>query len=131
MAHLKKNFVSFHQALLSCDRNHKVILEHRPKKYMFNTLNYGEIQGLYNRADGDCWDVFVPGYEKSLEVGKQYAVKSVLGVLVMDNGNHKIAVRLFVPGFDEQRCKYEIQNYVKTYLRRMKKKGMWLAYEQL
>ena len=29
-------------------------------------INYGEVIGFRNRADGDRWDVYVPGLEKEL-----------------------------------------------------------------
>ena len=103
-----------------------VKLEYRPSKWMFGTLNYGEVWGdLYNPADGDRYDVFAPGYETRLPTGTPLAVRGILGVLEMDNGNHKIAVRLDVPGFDASRARAEIHRYCHEYTRRMRRHGVW------
>lgn len=103
-----------------------VKLEARPAKWMFGCNNYGEVWGdLYNPADGDRYDVFAPGYETRLSTGVPYAVREILGVLELDNGNHKIAVRLDVPGYDAARARAEINRYCLEYTRRMKRHGVW------
>lgn len=103
----------------------EIRLQSRPKNYMFGTLNYGEVcNNWFNEADGDRWDVFVPGYLKSLPIGT-YTVSSIIGVLKLENNNHKIAVRLqdkvneYESTYCELRCSTEIHRYVKTYKKRM------------
>ena len=102
-----------------------VVLENRPMRYMFGTLNYGEVPGCRNAADGDCWDVFAPGYAHRLPF-TAYDVTDVIGVLWIENGNHKIAVRLDAPGYDATRAEREIQRYARTYLKHMRLRGRWL-----
>ena len=53
--------------------------------------NYGEIPSYVNRADGDPWDVIVPGYPK-LETDKPMKLKKLLGVYTLPNGNHQLIV---------------------------------------
>lgn len=103
-------------------------MEYRIKKYKFGTLNYGEIPGLYNLADGDPWDVFAPGYEKIIPINKPYKVKEIIGIFMLENGNHKIAVRLFLPGFDFIRAHKEIIKYCKNYSQKTKIKGKWIQF---
>lgn len=104
-----------------------VVLEERPGRWMFGCRNYGEVaDNWHNRADGDRWDVFAPGYAGRLDVRRPYTVTGILGVLWMDNGNHKIAVRLSHRGYDEARARAEIARYVHEYPRRMRKQGVWL-----
>lgn len=43
---------------ISHNRKHKVRFEHRDRRYMFGTRNYGDVPTLINEADGDPWDVF-------------------------------------------------------------------------
>jgi hypothetical protein len=107
---------------------HPVVFEYRPPRYRFGAVNYGEVVGWRNPADGDCWDVFAPGYERPLPMRRTYAVRSVLGVFRLDNGNHKIAVRLHVPGYDAQRAATETERYVACYVARTRHTG---AYEPL
>ena len=78
---------------------YKAILENRPKKYKFGALNYGEITGLRNMADGDRWDIIVPGYSYEIKTKTEYKIKDIIGVFLLDNGNHKIAVNLYLNGF--------------------------------
>ena len=82
---------------------------------MFGASNYGEIPGKINDADGDPWDIFTPGMTRRLNTSKMYRVKRVIGVVVLENGNHKIAVELFVPGFDPTRVDADVEEYMKKY----------------
>ena len=91
---------------------YKIILERRPKKYMFGAHNYGEIPGLINASDGDPWDVLVPGLGKHLPVGRPYMVKRVLGIFLLENGNHKLCVSVYDSDFDTTMAREEIRRYV-------------------
>ena len=89
-------------------------LENRPPKYMFGTNNYGEIMNTINSADGDAWDIIVPGYER-LEINKELKIKKLEGVIAMPNGNHKLIVDVFT---DKIRLnKKDIINEIYTYRR--------------
>ena len=94
-------------------------LENRPLRYTFGTLNYGDIPHTLNAADGDPWDVFVPGYEARLPTKREYAIASAIGILQLANGNHKIAVRLkHAPQryrFDAHRAQIEMRRYAERY----------------
>lgn len=118
--------VAFDEVIQALRRKHKVVFERRPQRWMFGTLNYGDVPGLVNAADGDPWDVFAPGYSYSLPVSKNYSCKSVIGALVLENGNHKIAVRLYADGFDEQRANDEIRIYCERYQKKTRKRGVWI-----
>tara|TARA_A100001015_G_C15032750_1_gene734260 strand:- start:2526 stop:2900 length:375 start_codon:yes stop_codon:yes gene_type:complete len=107
-------------------KKYDVILEHRQKKYMFGAKNYGEIIGLKNFADGDRWDIFIPGYDFKLEIGKEIKIFKIIGFLYLTNGNHKIAVRINTEGFNQQACDLEISNYTRTYISKNKKTGMFI-----
>lgn len=103
----------------------KIHLEHRPKRYMFGCLNYGDVPGYKNDADGDPWDIFAPGYEETLAYG-EYSCIAVLGILMLDNGNHKIAVQIDHPGYDETRAGAEIRRYSHIYCKRVNVFGRWI-----
>lgn len=95
-----------------------VVFEDRPPKYLFGALNYGDVVPPYiNGADGDPWDVFAPGYDRRLSFERTYLVSGVMGVFHLENGNHKIAVRLREPGFDTLRAEAEIGTYCRDYSR--------------
>ena len=104
-----------------------VVFEDRPTKYLFGTLNYGDVVPPYiNGADGDPWDVFAPGYDMRLSFERTYLVSGVMGVFHLENGNHKIAVRLREPGFDPLRAEAEIETYCRDYSRHTGVRGRFL-----
>lgn len=126
----RKRYVGLAHVLRHLDGDgateHRVYLENRPERYNFGARNYGEVcANWHNRADGDKWDVFAPGYDHTLPVDCTYAVEGVLGVLRLDNGNHKIAVRLRARGYDAERARREIEHYVHRYTTRVRVRGEW------
>lgn len=111
------------------DEGHPLVLERRPARYMFGLRNYGEFpHSGRNRADGDCFDGFCPGYATSLPTGRPYRVTGVLGVLWMSNGNHKIAVRVDQPGYSARRAEREIRRYATRYTDAMQLAGRWQSF---
>lgn len=116
---------------LSAERGRpRITFQHRPEQYMFGCHNYGEIPSLRNRADGDPWDVFAPGYGfHALSDQRPYRVKDVIGYLRLKNGNDKLAVLLYVPGFDENDAKEEISRFVRSYTRSVVK-GYWVPLRE-
>ena len=104
-------------------------LESRPSKYMFGSNNYGEILNTMNSADGDAWDIIVPGYEK-LEVNKEFKIKKLEGVIEMPNGNHKLIVDIFTDNirFNKKYIINEIYTYRRLYNRICKKRGNVIIY---
>ena len=124
----KEMIVSSVQNAVEIVRNGSIFLEKRHYRYMFGTRNYGEMRSIINPADGDPWDVFAPGYKVRLETDVPLLVKNVIGVLILDNGNHKIAVLLHEEGFDWDSCIEEIDRYSNLYC---KKKGKWGYFKWL
>ena len=112
------------EAVDALDKGARIRLEQRPARYMFGCLNYGELPHYKNEADGDMWDVFVPGYDKTLKPG-HYDSTEVIGALMLTNGNHKIAIRIAQPGYDARRAREEIHRYSKRYCARVRVGGKW------
>jgi len=69
-------------------------------RHNFPFKNYGEIPKTLNLADGDPWDIFAPGYHREIPRDRKYKIMNIIGVYWLENGNHKIAVRVHYPGFD-------------------------------
>ena len=85
--------------------------------------NVGVISCLAN-IDGDNWEAFAPGYSHDLFLKKKYKIKRIIGAYEKENGKHKIAVRLYVPGFDSKVALEQI-NQMKKMSRKEKTKGSW------
>lgn len=85
--------------------------------------NVGVISCLAN-IDGDNWEAFAPGYTHDLFLKKKYKIKRIIGVYEKENGKHKIAVRLYAPGFDSKVALEQI-NLLKKTFRKEKSKGTW------
>ena len=128
---MKKNYHSLGyvmKKLVNEPCNHVCKFENRPAKYKFSANNYGEIPKWHNHADGDPWDVFAPGYKQHLYTDKPYVIDKVIGVFVLQNGNHKIAVRLKdIPITSLKYERHIIQNYTKKYSQCTKIKGKYFT----
>jgi inorganic pyrophosphatase len=101
----------------------RCVFEHR-KGFPFK--NYGEIPNTCNKADGDPWDVFAPGYHVRIPEGKVYRIQEFLGIYMVENGNHKLAVRVDYPGFDRAWYREDIRKSCEAYSRKTKLKGVYI-----
>lgn len=99
------------------------VFENR-KRFPFK--NYGEIPNTCNPADGDPWDIFAPGYHKKIPREKLYKIKKIIGVYWLENGNHKIAVRVNYPGYDPQWAPEDIRKSCAGYTRKTGVKGFYV-----
>lgn len=121
---MKEPFYSLKQMLdIIKKKDTYCIIENRPKKYLFGTKNYGEVIGFRNKADGDRWDIIAAGYNKYLDRYKPYKIKDILGVFLLENGNHKLIVKLDIPGYDKIYSNIELQDYAKKYMKYTKVNG--------
>ena len=93
---------------------HKCVFQARPNKFKFGVLNYGEIKYWVNTADGDPWDVFAPTHVK-IQTNTPCKISEVIGVLILQNGNHKIAVRIDGVPYDAKSEKQYIDTFCKGY----------------
>ena len=126
-----KNFKEFIDIKKQLDTNeHYCILEERPYKYMFGTNNYGEICDTINSADGDPWDVIIPGYQK-LDINIQLKIKKLEGLIEMPNGNHKLIIDIFteIPRLPPKQIKNEIYSYRRLYNKVCRKRGTVLFFK--
>jgi len=97
-----------------------VVLEKRNKSFI---KNYGEIPIFINRADGDPWDVIVPGYPK-LETDKPIKLKKLLGVYTLPNGNHKLIIDVQIPHKKDYPKSYkDVLSFQKKYEKHTKLAG--------
>ena len=108
-----------------------IILEDRPPKYLFGTNNYGEICNTLNTADGDPYDVIVPGYPKLVR-GTKYKVKTIEGIIIMPHRNHKMIIDVHC-NLQRNTLKHirdEIFTYRRLYNRICKKRGHVMFFTQ-
>ena len=85
--------------------------------------NYGELPQFINKADGDPWDVIVPGYPK-LPPGVPYDLKEIIGVYRLPNGNHKLIVDIYTDVLKKfDRVKPEVNKFIRMYEKHTGLKG--------
>ena len=96
-------------------------------KYKFmkkGEYNRGVISCLVN-VDSDNWEAFAPGYEHDLSMKRKYKIKKIIGVYEQENGKHKIAVKLYAHGFDDNLAMKHIDKFRKV--RKKNEKGTWVC----
>ena len=77
--------------------------------------NYGELPQFINEADGDPWDVIVPGYPK-LPPSVPYDLKEIVGVYRLPDGNDKLIVDIYTDSLkNPNRVKTEVNKFVRMY----------------
>lgn len=79
--------------------------------------NYGEIVGFRNRADGDRWDILVPGIDQQLPVDSRHRLSAVLGVVMVKGGNHKLVVSVGGKRPDAEAVSADIKQFMEEYAR--------------
>lgn len=125
----RMRYISFERILKECKKKQIIMLEDRNPKYLFGTKNYGDIPGKINRADGDPWDVIVPGYVK-LTRGVPMKTRILEGVIMFNNGNHKL---IFDIETDEKRrsqeqIKKELDRYIRLYKKLTGRQGYLVIF---
>ena len=120
-----RGYVGFNTLLSELFKGRAIVLENRSESHLYGVKNYGDCPGLWNKSDGDPWDVVVPGYEKRLPFKTPFKVTGVIGALFMKNGNHKTFVKIAEEGFDGDRCSKDIQMYVEKYPKGVDVQGYW------
>lgn len=97
-----------------------VVIEKTRKPFI---NNYGEIPGYINAADGDPWDIIVPGYPE-LDFGVPVKLKKLLGVYTIPNGNHKLIIDVYSKHTrDEDLFRREINTFRRKYDKHNKLRG--------
>lgn len=97
---------------------------------IYSIINHGEVKGYINDADGDLWDVVIPGYKDKLKK-KEYDTNDIIGIFILDNGNSKIFMRVNEEGYDKRRCNDDIKKFIKEYLFWNEVRGEWFKWEEI
>lgn len=76
-----------------------------------------EVIGFKNKVDNDYWDGLVLGYQdKSYDYNTKININKVLGVILVEDGNHKIFFKIpYKRGFSNTILQKEVNNFVKKY----------------
>lgn len=76
-----------------------------------------EILNYINPADNDPWDGLILAYKNSdMEYYKKYRSKSVVGIILVEDGNHKLLFKIpYKKGFDEQLFKQNVNKFIRNY----------------
>ena len=107
----------------------KIIIEHRIKnrQQTYGIINHYEIEGYTNPADGDFWDVVIPGYSHKIRTTEFYT-NDVIGIFILESGNHKIFMKINYPGYNSQKSHRDILKYCEEYIRINNIKGKMVYF---
>ena len=92
----------------------------------YSIINHAELVNIINPADGDPWDLVIPGYGYSLCLHKTFNVQEVKKVLFVEGGNHKIFIRVNVPGYQEDLAERQMNEFKRDYERLNGLKTHWV-----
>jgi hypothetical protein len=94
----------------------------------YEIINHAELVNIINPTDGDPWDLVIPGYECSLCIYKNFKIKEVMKILFVEGGNHKIFVRVNVPGYQEDLAEQQMKKFKREYERLNSLKTHWVFF---
>lgn len=92
----------------------------------YEIINHAELVNIINPADNDPWDLVIPGYGYSLCLHNKFKIKEVMKVLFVEGGNHKIFVRVNVPGYQEDLAEQQMKKFKRQYERLNALKTHWV-----
>ena len=101
-------------------------IEKRNPGWMYGIHNHAEFLGFMNPHDNCLWDALIPGYKEKLIVKKKYKVKDIIGIYLLENGNHKIVCKIFKNGYDSNKSEKDIKKYMKNYFNKHKLRHKWI-----
>lgn len=101
-------------------------IEEREPNWNYGIDNHAEFIQYMNPHDNCLWDALIPGYNKILSPNKQYIVKDIIGIYLLKNGNHKIIVKVYIPGYDPVESEKQVKLYMDTYFKRHNIPNTWI-----
>jgi hypothetical protein len=118
----------FIKNILSSSNLIKVEDRDKYNRFKYGIENHAEFLGMMNPYDKCLWDAIIPGYKKKIPKHKIFQTIEILGMLWLEDGNHKVAIKINYPGFNYQQSKFDIQNYIHNYLATNSPlKGKWIS----
>ena len=99
------------------------------KRTTYGMNNHAEFIDYHNPHDNCLWDAVVPGYRKKMNGGNKYKTTKIIGAYVLDNGNHKIAVKVNCPGYSSIKAKTDMKRYITNYKNKIPVNGKWVELE--
>ena len=90
-------------------------IEKRDPRWMYGIHNHAEFIGFMNPHDNCLWDALIPGYKEKCVPDKKYKLKNIIGIYLLENGNHKIVCKIYKPGYNSKKAIRDVHTYMKKY----------------
>lgn len=101
-------------------------IEKRPLQRMYGIHNHAEFIGYMNPNDNCLWDALIPGYNEKCIPNKKYKLKDIIGIYLLENGNHKTVCKIYKPGYKAIKAQKDIIKYMKKYYNKHRLKHKWI-----
>lgn len=101
-------------------------IEDRNPKWLYGLHNHAEFLNYMNPHDKCLWDALIPGYKEKLKPEGLYKLKKVIGIFLLENGNHKIVCKIYKAGYNSKNAEKETKAYMKRYFKKHKLKHSWI-----
>jgi hypothetical protein len=119
--------------LLMNKKSFEVEIEDRValRRNTYKMNNHAEFIDYHNPHDNCFWDAVIPGYSKRLKGGQRFKTKDIIGVYVLDNGNHKVAIKLdSCPKgytYSKKKAQSDMKRYITIYKNKIPVQGRWIV----
>ena len=91
----------------------RLVMENRSKYETYGVVNQAEFPYI-NRSDNMYWDAVIPGYKHTI-LKKDFYTNTILAILLLSNGNHKLFMKISHPGYTEKQAKKDMVKYKNQY----------------
>tara|TARA_B100000575_G_C23134334_1_gene658596 strand:- start:2179 stop:2586 length:408 start_codon:yes stop_codon:yes gene_type:complete len=103
------------------------------KRNTYKMNNHAEFIDYHNPHDNCYWDAVIPGYNKKFKGTDKFNTSKIIGVYVLDNGNHKVAVQInSAPKgyiYSEKKAITDMKRYITTYKKKIPVSGKWILLD--
>ena len=80
----------------------------------YGIINQAELLTYINPTDNELWDIIIPGYDYKIR-RKNFKTNDTIGICYVEDGNHKIFMKIDHKGFNKKRAINDIKTYLKNY----------------
>jgi len=115
---MEQSYISLDNLLVKIVKTGVTIKFQDKYKLRYNNYqiqNNAKILDNWNISDNCLWDSIVFGYKDKFPYDKVFKTTKLLGVIIFDNGAHKIILKLINKGFNKSLFNIDLNIFMREY----------------